>query len=57
MVSKLHAEILQCMIIIGDFNFQSIQWWENEIENSEGKLFEQKEAGYRLHNLISEPCW
>ena len=55
MVSKLLAENPHCMIITGDFNCRSTQWWENDIENSEGKLFEQITADNGLHQLISEP--
>ena len=55
MISKLLAENPHCLIIIGDFNCKSTQWWENDIENSEGKLFELITADNGLHQLISEP--
>ena len=40
LLSKFHAENPFSIIIIGDFNCRSSQWWENDIENNEGKLFE-----------------
>ena len=55
MLSKLHAENPFCVIITGDFNCRSTQWWEIDIEHSEGKLFEQITADIGLHQLISEP--
>ena len=38
MLSKIHAENPFCVIITGDFNCRSTQWWENDIENNEGRL-------------------
>ena len=55
MLSKMHAENPFCVIIAGDFNCRSTQWWENDIENNEGKLFEPIIADIGLHQLISEP--
>ena len=55
MLSKMHAENPYCVIITGDFNCRSTQWWENNIENNEGKLFEPLTADIGLHQLISEP--
>ena len=55
MLSKMHAENPFCAIITGDFNCRSTQWWENEIENNEGKLFEPLVSDNGLHQLISEP--
>ena len=37
------------------FNCRSNQWWENDIENNEGKLFEPLASDNGLHQLISEP--
>ena len=39
----------------GDFNCRSPQWWENDIENNEGKLFEPLASENGLHQLVSEP--
>ena len=55
LLSKLHAENPFCVIITGDFNCRSTQWWENDIENDEGKLFEPVTSDLGLHQLISEP--
>ena len=38
MLCKMHAENPFCVIITGDFNCRSTQWWKNDIENNEGKL-------------------
>ena len=54
-LSKMHAENPFCVIITGDFNCRSTQWWENDIENNEGRLFEPITADNGLHQLISEP--
>ena len=55
LLSKLHAENPFSVIVTGDFNCSSSQWWENDIENNEGKLFEQTTSDLGLHQLISEP--
>ena len=55
MLSKMHAENPFCVMIAGDFNCRSTQWWENDIENNEGRLFESITADIGLHQLISEP--
>ena len=55
MLSKMHAENPFCIIITGDFNYRSTQWWQNDSENNEGRLFEPITADLGLHQLISEP--
>ena len=50
----MHAENPFCVIITGDFNCRSTQWWDNDIENNEGKLFEPFSSDLGLHQLISE---
>ena len=55
LLSKMHAENPFCVVITGDFNCRSCQWWDNDIENNEGKLFEPLTADVGLHQLISEP--
>ena len=55
MLSKMHAENPFCVIITGDFNCRSTQWWEDDIENIEGRLFEPLASENCLHQLISEP--
>ena len=55
MLSKMRAENPFCVVITGDFNCRSSQWWDNDIENNEGKLFEPLTSDLGLHQLISEP--
>ena len=55
MLSKIHEENPFCVIITGDFNCCSTAWWENDIENNEGRLFELFASELGLHQLISEP--
>ena len=55
MLSKMHAKNPFCVVITGDFNCRSSQWWENDIENNEGKLFEPLTSDLGFHQLISEP--
>ena len=43
------------MMITGDFNCRSSQWWENDVDNEEGKIFEPFTRDVGLHQLISEP--
>ena len=54
MLSKMHAGNPFCIIITGDFNCRSTQWWHNDSENNEGRLFEPITADLGLHQLISE---
>ena len=51
----MHAENPFCVVITGDFNCRSSQWWDNDIENNVGKLFEPLTSDLGLHQLISEP--
>ena len=55
MLSKIHEENSFCVITTGDFNCCSTAWWENDIENNEGRLFELFASELGLHQLISEP--
>ena len=40
MLSKMSAESPYSVIITGDFNCRSSHWWENDVDNEEGKIFE-----------------
>ena len=42
------------MFITGDLNCRTSQWWENDIDNEEGKVFEPFTSDLGLHQLISE---
>ncbi len=55
LISKLAAENPFCVVVSGDFNCRSSQWWDNEIENNEGKRFEPLTSDLGLYQLISEP--
>ena len=55
MISKMAAESPYCVILTGDFNCRSPQWWENDTENEEGKIFEPLTSDLGLHQMISEP--
>ena len=55
LISKMQLETPYCIVITGDFNCRSTQWWADDIENTEGKLFEPLTSDLGLHQLISEP--
>ena len=55
MLSNMSAEEPYAIVIMGDFNCRSPQWWENDIENYEGKQFEPLVSDLGLHQLISGP--
>jgi len=55
LLSKIYAENPFCVIITGDFNCRSTEWWENDVENNEGRLFEPFVSELGLHQLITEP--
>ena len=52
LLSKIYAENPFCAVITGDFNCRSTQWWENDIDNDEGKLLEPLASELGLHQLI-----
>ena len=54
MLFRMSAENPYAVIITGDFNCRSPQWWENDNENEEGKIFEPHTSELGLHQLISE---
>ena len=55
MLSKMSGENPYCVIITGDFNCCSTNWWEDDIKNEEDKLFEPFTSDLGLHQLINEP--
>ena len=55
LLSNLQSEQPFSIVITGDFNCRSNQWWVNDIENDEGKVFEPFISELGLHQLISEP--
>ena len=56
MLSKMAPENPYCVVIIGDCNARSAQWWENDLENDASKLFEPFTADVGLKQLISQPA-
>ena len=54
MLSKMASENPYCVVITGDFNARSAQWWENDIENDAGRLIEPFTADMGLEQLISQ---
>ena len=55
LLSKTYAENPFCVSITGDFNCRSTEWWENDVKNNEGRLFEPFASELGLHQLITEP--
>ena len=55
MLSRMHAENPYSVIITGDFNCRSPQWWEYDIENDEGIAFDILTTDLGLQQLTSEP--
>ena len=55
MLSKMSTESQYSVIITGHFNCRSSQWWENDIDNEESKIFEPFTSDLGKHQLISEP--
>ena len=55
LLSNIYAENPFCVTITGDFNCRSTEWWVNDVENNEGRLFEPFASERGLHQLITEP--
>ena len=53
----MSAENPLSVMITGDFNCRSSQWWENDLVNEEGKIFEPFTSDLGLHQLISDISW
>ena len=54
MLSKIYAEN-PFYVITGDFNCRSTVWWEKDVKNNKGRLFEPFTSEPGLHQVISEP--
>ena len=54
MLSKMSGENPYSVIITGRFNCSSTNWWEDDIENYEGKRNEPFTPVLGLHQLINE---
>ena len=55
MLSKMFAENPYAVVLSGDFNYRSTQWWDKENENEEGRCFDPLISDLGLHQLINEP--
>ena len=55
MLSKMFAENPYAVVLSGDFNCRSTQWWDKENENEEGRCFDPLISDLGLHQLINEP--
>ena len=53
--NKLKRENPQCVILTGDFNCRSSQWWTEDIEHPEGATLEELIETNGLYQLIDEP--
>ena len=53
LLSNLQPEQTLTIAITGDFSCRSNQWWDNDIENDEGKVLESLVSELGLHQLIS----
>ena len=54
MLFKMHGENPFCIIITGDFHCRSIDWWQNDNESNEVRLFESISADLGLHQLVRD---
>ena len=55
MLEKIQAEIPHSLILTGDFNGRSSQWWAGDAEQPEGTALEELIEVPNLHELIEEP--
>ena len=54
-LNKLKGENPQCVILTGDFNRRSSQWWTEDIEQPRGAALEELIETNGLYQLINEP--
>ena len=52
---NLQREKPYSIIITGDFNCRSSQWWGEDMENSEGNALDEVLETNSLHQIIDEP--
>ena len=53
-VEKIQAENPHSVILMGDFNFRSPQWWAGDVQQPEGTALEELIEVNNLHQLIEE---
>ena len=54
-VEKIQAENPHSLILTGDFNCRSSQWWAGDVQQPEGTALEELVKVNNLHQLIEEP--
>ena len=54
-VEKIQAENPHSLILTGDFNCRSSQWWAGDVQQPEGTALEELVEVNNLHQLIEEP--
>ena len=55
LVSKIADESPYCIMIAGDLNCRSANWWEGDIDNEEGLSLEALTTYLGLYQMIPEP--
>ena len=55
MINQVRGERPYCLILTGDFNCRSSQWWEDDAENPEGTALDELIETNDLYQLINEP--
>ncbi len=55
LLSRMQNENPFCVVFTGDFNCRSTQWWEHDVANNEGRVFEPFICELGLQQLMSEP--
>ena len=55
MINQVRGERTYCLLLTGDFNCRSSQWWEDDAENPEGTALDELIETNDLYQLINEP--
>ncbi len=54
-LDQLRRERYHSLVLTGDFNCRSSQWWDNDVENPEGTALDELMEMNNLYQLIDEP--
>ena len=55
MLNRMRTENVQSIIVTGDLNCRSSQWWPRDVENAEGASLDELIESNNLVQLIDEP--
>ena len=55
MLDLIRNETAHAVVLTGDFNCRSSQWWDSDIENPVGTALYELIETNNLHQLIEEP--